>query len=146
MNTFPDDHPALPSPDELAATFASLAGWEARLRHLIQLGARLPALAPAQRLDRDLVQGCDTPVWLLHRFVAETGRLRFQADSDARIVRGLLAAVLVAVDDRTPAEILAFDLGVWFGRLGLLEHLSASRRDGVRAIVAAVQAVARRYA
>lgn len=130
----------LPSADALSSQFAAVRGWEARLQALARLGEALPPLPDGGRTEANRVQGCDTPVWLVHRL--EHGRLWFAADADSRIVRGLLAVLLTAVQGAPVDEVRAFDLERWFATLGLSGELSSSRRDGVRAIARRIRVLA----
>ncbi|MCB1729883.1 MAG: SufE family protein, partial [Halieaceae bacterium] len=88
-----------------------------------------------------LVRGCQSQVWI--DTALENGRLQLLADSDAFIVKGLLGLVLAAYNNRTPAEILAFDIDAYFQQLELLRHLSATRGNGLRAMVQRIQDIAR---
>lgn len=107
--------------------------WEDRYRYIIDLGRELPALPEALRTDDRLVRGCQSQVWI---DVGETGgRLSLAVDSDAFIVKGLLAVVLAAYNHRTPREILDFDIDAYFDQLGLMQHLSPTRGNGLRAMV-----------
>jgi len=114
--------------------------WEDRYKYIIDLGKELPALPPEHRTESNLVRGCQSQVWLTHR--QEGGRLYFEADSDAFIVRGLLGVVLAAYNGRTPQEIQAFDITAYFDSLNLLKHLSATRGNGLQAMVQRIKALA----
>ncbi len=119
--------------DELADDFELLGDWEERYRHIIDLGRGLAPLSDAERSDDNRVRGCASQVWL----VTETTerRLRFRGDSDAHIVRGLVAVVLRLLSDRTPADILAFDAKAGFARLGLEGALSTQRSNGLASMI-----------
>ncbi|WP_261816802.1 SufE family protein [Vibrio gallicus] len=119
--------------DEIVATMQTLSGWEQRYRQVIQWGKKLPVLSQSQRNADVTVAGCESQVWLTGEYVA--GKWHFSADSDARIVRGLIAIALAALNNRTGDEIQAFDLEGYFAKLGLIEHLSPSRGNGLKAIV-----------
>ena len=128
---------------DLEEGFALFDDWEDRYRYLMDLGRELPVLAPEEMVEPYRVSGCQSRVWLVPR--AEGGRVFFRAGSDAAFVQGLLALLMRVFDRRTPAEILATDAG-FLTRLGLGEHLSLSRRNGVAAVLARIQAAARRLA
>lgn len=131
---------ALPSPETIFEDLAFFDDWEDRYKYIIDLGAALPAFDPALRTSERLVKGCQSDVWLE---VSKCGeRLRFAVDSDAHIVRGLLAIVMAAYNDKTPAEILAFDVDAYFRQLDLERHLSPTRGNGLRAIVGKIRALA----
>jgi cysteine desulfuration protein SufE len=120
--------------DELAAEFDLLGDWEERYRYVIDLGRSLQPLADVERNDANKVRGCASQVWLV-REATQDGRLAFRGDSDAHIVRGLIAILLRLYSGRPPAEILAFDARAAFDRLGLNGALSAQRSNGLHAMV-----------
>lgn len=123
--------------DELSENFELLEDWEDKYRYLIDLGEKLPLFEEEFRTDEWKVSGCQSQVWLVPSFAREGDavRLRFAGDSDAAIVRGLIAVVLTIFDGKTADEILALDVAAVFARLGLADHLSPSRRNGLSAIV-----------
>ena len=116
--------------DELAADFEVLGDWEERYRHVIDLGRTLEPLSSAERSDANKVRGCASQVWLVTEPQAD-GTLKFRGDSDAHIVRGLIAILLRLFSGRAPAEILAFDAKAAFARLGLSGALSTQRSNGL---------------
>lgn len=123
--------------DQIIADFDLLDDWEDRYRYVIELGRKLPPLPEAARTDANKVRGCASQVWLWTRPEGH-GRnavLRFDGDSDALIVRGLVAIALALFDGKTPEEILAADAEVVFDRLELRQHLTAQRSNGLRALV-----------
>ena len=120
--------------DELAAEFDLMDDWEDRYRYIIDLGRDLQPLAEGERTEDNKVRGCASQVWL----VTEPGpgeMLRFRGDSDAHIVRGLIAILLRLYSGRTRDEILAFDARAAFDRLGLAGALSAQRSNGLNSMV-----------
>jgi cysteine desulfuration protein SufE len=116
--------------DELDAEFELLGDWEERYRHVIDLGRGLAPLTDAERTDANKVRGCASQVWLVTEPHAD-GTLGFRGDSDAHIVRGLIAILLRLYSERAPLDILAFDAKAAFERLGLSGHLSAQRSNGL---------------
>lgn len=126
--------------DQLAEDFSFLSDWEERYGHVIELGRALPALSPAERIEENRVLGCASQVWLVRDADGPSGRLRFRADSDAHIVRGLLALVLRVYSDRTPEDILAMDPHALSERLGLGHALSAQRSNGLASVLAKIHA------
>jgi cysteine desulfuration protein SufE len=116
--------------DELAEEFDLLGDWEERYRHVIDLGRTLEPLSDAERSDANRVRGCASQVWLVSE-KDEGGRLRFRGDSDAHIVRGLIALLFRLFSGRTPKEILGFDAKAAFARLGLSGALSSQRANGL---------------
>ncbi|MCD7040685.1 SufE family protein [Pseudomonas sp. MAFF 311095] len=122
-------------PDAVAAreAFQSVGSWEQRARMLMQWGERLPALAAEDNVDANLVQGCESQVWLMGRL--QDGHWQFAASSDARMIRGLVALLLARVNGLSAAELLAVDLPDWFNQLGLFRQLSPSRSNGLNAVL-----------
>lgn len=118
--------------DDLVQQFLPLTDWEDRYAHIMALGRRLPEYPEAFRTSQFLVRGCQSQVWL-HPTV-ENGRLHFDADSDALIVKGLVAMLMSVYNDRTPEEILAIPTD-FVARLGLDRHLSQNRANGLAAMM-----------
>lgn len=128
------------TPEDIVEALSFFDNWEDRYKYLIDLGKELPAMGPAVRSDENLVRGCQSQVWLLKR--EEGGRLYFQADSDSFIVKGLLGVVLAAYNGKTAQEIRQFDINAYFEQLGLLNHLSPTRGNGLQAMVRSIQVYA----
>ncbi|MCP8898729.1 cysteine desulfurase sulfur acceptor subunit CsdE [Gilvimarinus sp. HB14] len=126
--------------DDIIDTLGFFDGWEDRYKYIIDLGKELPPLAEEHKTEANLVRGCQSQVWLISE--ARDGRLFFYADSDAFIVKGLLAVVLAAYNGKTPAEVSAFDIDAYFAELNLLNHLSSTRGNGLKAMVQKIQAIA----
>ena len=129
--------------EEIIDDFEYLEEWEDRYRYVIELGKALPELPEADRTADNRVRGCASQVWL----VTEPGDgpdpvLTFRGDSDAHIVRGLVAIVLAIYSGKTASEVAAIDALETFGRIGMIEHLSAQRANGLRSMVARIQAEA----
>ncbi|QHD05641.1 SufE family protein [Pseudomonas sp. R76] len=123
-------------PTEAAAAleaFQEVGSWEQRARMLMQWGERLPALADADKVDANLVQGCESLVWLVGHL--EDGHWQFAASSDARMIRGLVALLLARVNGLSAAQLQAVDLPEWFNQLGLSRQLSPSRSNGLNAVL-----------
>lgn len=131
--------------EELIENFEFLGDWEERYRYIIDLGKKLSPLDESERIDDNIVRGCQSQVWLI-RDQNDGDRLKFRADSDAFIVRGLLALVLAAYDSRPATDILAFDAKDFFHRLGLDQHLSPSRANGLHSIVQKIRNIAQQQA
>lgn len=124
--------------DEILENFELLDDWDDRYRYVIELGRTLEPLPDAARTDVNKVQGCASQVWLDTRIDqrAERGpKLSFVGDSDAHIVRGLIAILLAIYSGKSAKDILATDALALFERLGLREHLTPQRSNGVRAMV-----------
>jgi cysteine desulfuration protein SufE len=128
------------TPEDIVEALSFFDSWEDRYKYIIDLGKELPALQPQSRTEENLVRGCQSQVWLTHR--EEGGKLYFEADSDAFIVRGLLGVVLAAYNARTPQQIQAFDITAYFDSLNLLKHLSATRGNGLQAMVQRIKTLA----
>jgi cysteine desulfuration protein SufE len=123
---------------ELSAEFEVLGDWEERYRYVIDLGRDLAPLSDAERSDANKVRGCASQVWLVTEPQAD-GTLGFRGDSDAHIVRGLIAILLRLYSGRAPAEILAFDAPAAFAALGLSGALSQQRSNGLASMVARIR-------
>ena len=120
--------------DQLAEEFELLGDWEERYRYVIELGKDIAPLTESERSEGNKVRGCASQVWLVTEPQAD-GTVQFRGDSDAHIVRGLIAIVLRLLSIARPQEILDFDAGQAFARLGLDGHLSAQRSNGLAAMV-----------
>lgn len=114
--------------------------WEDKYRYIIDLGKSLPALPQTAYTESHLVKGCQSQVWLSH--TKQDGCFVFAADSDAIIVKGLLAIVLIAYNYKTAQEIAAFDIENYFAQLDLLKHISNIRGNGLKAMVGRIQSIA----
>ncbi len=126
--------------EDIAETFAFLDDWEDRYRHVIELGKAMPPLGDSFKVPALKVQGCASQVWL--RPVVAGGVFDFEGASDAMIVQGLIA-VLHALYSGVPlAQVATVDAHAELGRLGLNEHLSSQRSNGVRAMVDRIRQVA----
>ena len=124
----------------LKDTFEFFDDWEDKYRFVIDLGKDLPALSESERIDENIIRGCQSQVWLVHEIKEDT--LHFAMDSDAHIVRGLISIVLIALNNRSANNILATDIEALFEELQLLSHLSATRGNGLRAMIQRIQQIA----
>ena len=113
--------------------FQAIGSWEQRARVLMQWGERLPALADEEKVDANLVQGCESLVWLVGRL--QNGHWQFAASSEARMIRGLVALLLARVNGLSADQLQAVDLPGWFNQLGLSRQLSPSRSNGLNAVL-----------
>jgi cysteine desulfuration protein SufE len=131
--------------DQIIDDFAVLDDWDERYRYIIDLGRKMPPLPDTQRTNDVKVRGCASQVWLVSKRETAAGRttLRFVGDSDAMIVRGLIAILLSLYSGKTPDEILAVDAKKILSTLGLDTHLSQQRSNGLFAMVERVRADAR---
>jgi cysteine desulfuration protein SufE len=126
--------------DDVEAEFDALDEWDDRYRLLIDLGRALPAMDPALKTEATRVRGCASQVWLFptRDGDGDEARLHFAADSDAAIVKGLVALVLMGVQDRTPAEIDVTAVKARLDGLGLAKHLSSNRTQGLASMLARI--------
>ena len=137
---------ALPDIDEITENFALLDDWDDRYRYVIELGRALPPLPDAARTDANKVQGCASQVWL-QTTVRPDGDggpvLNFLGDSDAHIVKGLIAILFALYSGKPAKDILALDALGLFDQLALREHLTPQRSNGFRSMVERIRAEAR---
>ena len=133
--------------DEISSTFADLDDPEDQLQYVIELGRSLSGLPQEFKTEQNRVQGCQSNVWLVARPGGEHPPvLRFEADSDAVIVRGIVAVLLAAFSGRTAQEILEYPIQAIFERLQLTRFLSPMRSNGLHSMVLRIQSLARQAA
>ena len=124
--------------DDIVENFTLLDEWDDRYRYVIELGRELPAMPEADHTEANKVQGCASQVWLTSRVErggADGPVLIFQGDSDAHIVRGLVAILLALYSGKSARDILATDALALFDRIGLRENLTPQRSNGLRSMV-----------
>jgi cysteine desulfuration protein SufE len=143
---FEDGTQAIMTIDDIRDNFALLEDWDDRYRYVIELGRTLEAMPEAERSPENKVRGCVSQVWLSRR-IERNGNdapvLKYHGDSDAHIVRGLIAILLTLYSNRTPRDILATDATGVFNEFGFREHLTPQRSNGLRAMVERIRADAR---
>lgn len=122
----------------MLADFSACKGWEPRARLLLKYGQQLPALPPEQRNEHRLIRGCESPVWCRADWPA--GRLELQLDTDARLLKGLLAVLHARLHGLSAQQLQAVDLNDWFSQLGLAGKLSESRSNGLNAVFQHIRA------
>lgn len=134
-----------PSFDDIRADFELLDDWEDRYRYLIEIGRSLEALPDALKTEATKVRGCASQVWLVTTRENRPGGtvLTFRGDSDAHIVRGLVALLLSIYSGLAPDEILEVDAHAILSKLGLNEHLTPQRSNGLKAMIERIRAEAR---
>ena len=134
--------------DDIAADFEFLDDWEDRYRYIIELGKELPALPEEEHTEENRVHGCVSQVWLktLPEGTGPQATLHFLADSDALIVRGLVAILLSMVEGRTAREVLDMDIRGQLEALGLQEHLTQQRANGLASMIERLKTEARKVA
>lgn len=129
---------------EISDEFALFSDWEERYAHVIELARALPPLADAERTPETKVRGCASQVWLVsEKRAEEPEKLYFRGDSDAHLVRGLIALLLRIFSGRTPADILSVEPREVFERLGLKDALTPQRSNGLFAMMERIRADAR---
>lgn len=132
---------ALPDKDKLLRNFTRCANWEEKYLYIIELGQRLPPLSEEAHSPEHIIQGCQSQVWIVMQRNAD-GRIELQGDSDAAIVKGLIAVVFILYHQMTAQDILAFDVRPWFEKMALTQHLTPSRSQGLEAMIRAIRAQA----
>ena len=129
----------LPDREKLLRNFNRCANWEEKYLYIIELGQRLPALSEVAHRAENKIQGCQSQVWIvLHQ--RDDGVIELQGDSDAAIVKGLIAVVFALYHEMTAQDILAFDVRAWFEQMALTQHLTPSRSQGLEAMIRAIRA------
>jgi cysteine desulfuration protein SufE len=126
--------------EDILDTLGFFDAWDERYKYIIDLGKELPPLPDEFHTADRLVRGCQSQVWIETTLV--DGKLQLAVDSDAFIVKGLLGIVLAAYNNKTPQQVLDFDIDAYFGDLDLLKHLSPTRGNGLRAMVARIKDIA----
>jgi len=128
---------------ELIDTFEMLGEWEERYRYLIDLGRKLQPLTEAEHSEANKVRGCMSQVWLVSEETADSSpKLKFRGDSDAHIVKGLVAVLMVLYSERSPREILDTNINDAFEKLGLEGHITMNRRNGFYSMVEKIREMA----
>ncbi len=125
--------------DEVKETFEFMEEWEDRYRFIIDLGRNLPEFDAADQTEENRVQGCTSKVWLV--YTVDGGIVNFKGESDAHIVKGLVAIILMIFSGKTPAEISSIDAKSILEELGLSQHLSPMRTNGLFAMVERIKSI-----
>lgn len=128
--------------DDILENFDLFDDWEDRYRFVIDLGRELPPFPEAARIEDNRVRGCTSKVWLTSRLEGNPPVLMLEGDSDAHIVKGLVAILLSLYSGKTPAEILKIDAKALLSKLGLEAHLSPMRTNGLYSMVERIRAIA----
>jgi len=129
---------------DIIETLSFFDSWEDRYRYMIDLGRELAPMDDALKTDDKRVPGCQSQVWIAWQ--NQDGQLHFLVDSDALIVKGLLALVIAAYQNKSPSEIIAFDIQDYFDQLDLINHLSPTRGNGLQAMITKIQTIAKQFA
>ncbi|MDH5631006.1 MAG: SufE family protein [Gammaproteobacteria bacterium] len=128
------------STEDIIDTLSFFDSWEDRYKYIIDLGKELPDMPDDLKTDDRLVPGCQSQVWIEPQQIDD--KFQFIVDSDALIVRGLLALVMAAYNDKTADEILNFDIEDFFAQLDLIKHISPTRGNGLQAMVQKIKGIA----
>jgi len=135
-----------PSQQDIANTliddFSFFDDWKERYLYIIELGGGLPAFEEANKTEAHRVQGCTSNAWLVAELDSATSLITFRADSDSQIVRGLISILLMFFSERSPAEIIDFDVTPYFHEMTLDKHLSHSRSNGLNFMIQKMKALA----
>lgn len=129
--------------DEIIEEFEGMTDWMDRYAYIIDLGNTLPEYPESEKTPGNLIEGCQSRVWIDAK-LSPDGHINFKADSDALIVKGIVALLMRVLDNRTPDEILGADL-YFIDRIGLSEHLSPTRSNGLVAMVRQIRDYARAF-
>ena len=132
---------SIPDITELQENFSFFDDWEERYGYLIDLGDQLPAMDDDLKSDINFVKGCTSKVWMVGHF--DQDRLNLIADSDSKIVRGLIAVLIATYNNRTADEVQSTDIKAIFSSLGLENHISPNRRNGFYAMVERISNLSR---
>ncbi|WP_312947408.1 cysteine desulfuration protein SufE [Superficieibacter sp.] len=132
---------ALPDREKLLRNFQRCANWEEKYLYIIELGQRLPPLSDEAHSAENTIQGCQSQVWIVIRRNDE-GIIELQGDSDAAIVKGLIAVVFALYHQMTAQDILAYDVRPFFQQMALTQHLTPSRSQGLEAMIRAIRSKA----
>ncbi|HBI11401.1 cysteine desulfuration protein SufE [Franconibacter pulveris] len=128
----------LPDKDKLLRNFSRCANWEEKYLYIIELGQRLPLLSEEAHNPQNSIAGCQSQVWIVMN-QREDGIIELEGDSDAAIVKGLIAVVFSLYQQMTAQDIVAFDVRPWFEKLSLTQHLTPSRSQGLEAMLRAIR-------
>lgn len=129
---------ALPDKEKLLRNFSRCANWEEKYLYIIELGQRLPELSAEAHNPENIIQGCQSQVWIVMQ-ESDAGVIELAGDSDAAIVKGLIAIVFVLYQQMTAQDIVAFDVRPWFEKMSLTQHLTPSRSQGLEAMIRAIR-------
>lgn len=131
-----------PSLEDVLDGFEFLDDWEDRYAFIIDMGKQLPEFPEESRTENNYVHGCQSQVWLISHYDETSGKLYLLIDSDAMIVRGLAAMIIIALNGKSPRDLLATDIDELFERLDLFRHISPTRGNGLRAMVGKIRDIA----
>ncbi|MEG3113125.1 MULTISPECIES: cysteine desulfuration protein SufE [unclassified Pantoea] len=128
----------LPEKEKLVRNFNRCANWEEKYLYIIELGAKLPESSESLHQPENVISGCQSQVWIKMTPQAD-GTITFEGDSDAAIVKGLIAVVFSLYQNLSAADIVALDVRHWFGELALMQHLTPTRSQGLEAMIRSIR-------
>ncbi|ORM53745.1 cysteine desufuration protein SufE [Pantoea conspicua] len=128
----------LPEKEKLVRNFNRCANWEEKYLYIIELGSKLPESSETLHQPENAISGCQSQVWI-RMTPQDDGTIAFEGDSDAAIVKGLIAIVFSLYQNLLPAEIVALDVRHWFGELALMQHLTPTRSQGLEAMIRSIR-------
>ncbi|AYN30083.1 MULTISPECIES: cysteine desulfuration protein SufE [Buttiauxella] len=128
----------MPDKEKLLKNFSRCSNWEEKYLYIIELGGRLPEFPESERKAENTIQGCQSQVWIVMQQQPD-GVMKLEGDSDAAIVKGLIAIVFILYQQMTAQDIVAFDVRPWFEKLELAQHLTPSRSQGLEAMIRAIR-------
>lgn len=128
---------SLPTTEQLLNDFQENKSWDKQYKLIIQLGKKLPEMDTQDKIEKNLVQGCESLAWLI--IAKEGGFYTFRMDSETRVVKGLMTILFIIYQGKSAEQIRAFNIHHYFEKLGLLKHLSPSRSNGLFTIVQKIQ-------
>ncbi|WP_298449107.1 SufE family protein [uncultured Marinobacter sp.] len=131
-----------PTLEDVLDGFEFLDDWEERYAFIIDLGKQLPDFPDDARIEENYVHGCQSQVWVISHFHEASGKLYLLIDSDAMIVRGLASMILIALNGKTPRDLLATDIDELFEQLDLFRHISPTRGNGLRSMIGKIRDIA----
>jgi len=127
---------------DILDAFEFLDDWEERYSYIIDLGKSLPAFPESEKIEQNIIHGCQSQVWLIHKMDEIDNKVYLLIESDAIIVKGLAAVVLAALNTKTPTEITALDIEALFEKMDLMRHISPTRGNGLRSMIERVKLIA----
>ncbi|WP_437889055.1 cysteine desulfuration protein SufE [Phytobacter sp. V91] len=128
----------LPDKEKLLRNLERCSNWEEKYLYIIELGQRLSPLDESARIPANIIQGCQSQVWIIMQ-PGDDGVIKLSGDSDAAIVKGLIAVVFILYQQMTAQDIVAFDVRPWFEKMSLTQHLTPSRSQGLEAMIRAIR-------
>ncbi len=131
-----------PEQSTVESALANCRDWQSKYSYIIKLGKQHGEMPANEKTEHNQLHGCTSNVWLCHDYDAERNSLSFRMDSDAKVIRGLGAVLLEAINGFSAEQIRLFDMEAYFRQLGLIQHLSPSRTNGIKAIMTEIQKVA----